>query len=60
MREGAYRIYITDMLYYQARGQSLTIRYDDMIHPKPQDTRTAEEIADDIITKFGLTRKDGE
>lgn len=37
-----------------AGGHYLSVRYGDIIHPKPQDTRTGEEIVADIIRRAGL------
>ena len=37
-----------------AGGSYLTVRYGDMIHPKNQDTRTGDEIVEDIVRKAGL------
>ena len=50
----AYRIYVTDMLFYQAQDMRLTARYEDLIRPKRTDTRTGDEIALDVITRLGL------
>lgn len=54
-RELAYRIYVTDAL--KAFG-GLNRRYYDVIDVKPQETRTAEEIKDNIRHK--LTALGGE
>ena len=54
-RELAYRIYVTDAL--KAFG-GLNRRYYDVIDVKPQETRTAEEITDNIRHK--LTALGGE
>ncbi len=35
-------------------GSYIKAHYDDIINPKPQDTRTGEEIAEEIIKKCGL------
>lgn len=37
-----------------AGGSYIKAHYDDIINPKPQDTRTGEEIAEEIIKKCGL------
>ena len=50
----AYRIYITDSLYYEAQGKALTQRYIDIIHPAPVDPRSGDEIAMDVIGRLGL------
>jgi len=55
MKELAYRIYITDSLYYQADNKRLTTRYAEIIaKPKPADKRSADKIAEDTIKKLGL------
>lgn len=35
-------------------GKYLPTTYDEVIHPKPQDNRTAEEIVADVVKKAGL------
>ena len=53
-REMTYRIYVTDSLQYIPQGKYTTVRFYDMIYPKPEDNRSAEEIAADVIAKAGL------
>lgn len=53
-REMAYRIYVTQSLQNVPQNKYITKSYYDMIYPKPEDNRSAEEIADDIIEKAGL------
>lgn len=60
MRDVAYRFYIADSLFVSGEGKRLTKRLADVLNPKPEDNRSAEEIAGDIISRFGLTVKDGE
>lgn len=50
----AYRIYVSDSLYYLNTDKKLVKRYIDIIKPYPQDKRTGDEIAIDVITKLGL------
>lgn len=50
----AYRIYITDSLFYQAQQQRLTSRYVDIIKPQKIDNRSGDEIALDVIERLGL------
>lgn len=53
--ELAYRIYVTDTLYYQSDNKRLTKRYLDLISkPQKKDTRTGDEIAVDVINRLGL------
>lgn len=40
-----------------AWGAENVHRYWDILHPTPEDTRTAEEIAEDFIRRKGLIRK---
>ena len=47
MRDWAYRIYITDSLKYLA---GINIRYADLF--VPEETRTAEEVIDNIKSKL--------
>lgn len=56
MRETAFRLYVTDTLYYSARGQILNQRYADLINIKTEakDNRSGDEIAADIIKRAGL------
>lgn len=67
-RDMAYRIYLTDSLKYIAEntarsvssdGKYLTVRYIDIIEPKPQDNRSGDEIAIDVITRAGLSFAEG-
>lgn len=55
--ELAYRIYITDSLYYEADNKRLTNRFLDLLKRKPVDKRTGDEIASDVITRLGLKLK---
>ena len=57
-RDAAYRVYITDSLYYTGQGKCLTMRYTDVIDTsRKEDNRTADEIALDVIQKCGLVVK---
>lgn len=59
--QAAFRIYIAETLHAMGDNKRLTIRYIDLIRPckqKKTDSRTANEIADDIIRKCGLIRKE--
>lgn len=56
--------YITDAIRLIAentanisRGKYMAERYYDCIHPKKQDTRTGDEIVEDIIKRAGLVVK---
>lgn len=62
--ELSYRIYVTDGLKavndnlsaYLGGGVVLRDRYYDLVKKKkPKDTRTAEEVAEDIVSEMGLT-----
>ena len=43
-----------------AGGSYIKAHYDDIVNPKPQDTRTGDEIAEEIIQKCGLEVKKDE
>lgn len=49
-----YRNYIADSIFYQAKNQRLTARMADLLHLQPEDNRTGEEIAADILAKAGI------
>ena len=54
-RDEAYRIYVTDSLYYMKRNEVLGIRFFDLIDKKKViDNRSGDEIALDIISRAGL------
>lgn len=48
---------MTESMAKLAGGQFLSKSYEDVIHPKPKDTRTGEEIAADVIKGAGLSIK---
>ena len=50
----AYRIYVTDSLYFQGQNKYLNVRFSDLIKPKEVDERTGNEIALDVIRKLNL------
>ena len=41
-----------------SRGQYMKVRYYDIIHPAKADTRTGDEIVEDIIKRAGLVVKE--
>ena len=56
-RELAYKIYLTDTLFYQVQNQRLTTRYIDMLNKKV-DNRTGDEIVIEVMNKAGLRFKE--
>ena len=63
-KDTAYRVYVTDCLKLIAentanisRGQYMKSRYYDIISPVKVDTRTGDEIVEDIIKRAGLVVK---
>lgn len=57
----AYRVYLTDTIRVISEsvarfggGPYIEARYADIIHPKPKDTRTGNEIAADVIKRAGI------
>jgi len=58
-KDTAYRIYITDSIYYQSQNKALSVRYADLISDDTDhavDDRTPDEIISDIRAK--LSRSD--
>lgn len=53
----AYKVYISDSLFYQAQNQRLTARYHDLLNKKV-DNRTGDEIVFDIMKNAGLRFKE--
>lgn len=58
-RELAYRIYLTDTLYFITRRQGMAKRFRDIIVKTPDDERSGEEIAAEVIARAGLVVNDG-
>lgn len=56
LKEEAYRVYVTDCLYYvaEAWGTRMKCRYYEILHPQPEDKRTGKEIALDRLDRFGI------
>lgn len=52
-KDEAYRIYVTDSMFYQSDNKRLNTRYYDLINKKIE-TRSANEIISDVIEKAGL------
>lgn len=57
----AYRIYVTDCFYLQGQQKVFQERWSDLMDINDQnvDERSADEIAFDIMSKAGLTFKEG-
>ncbi|MBO5969489.1 MAG: hypothetical protein J6S14_13430 [Clostridia bacterium] len=60
-REMAYRFYVADCLRIitentakSVGGAYVTVKFSDVIDPKPADTRTGAEIAADVINRAGI------
>lgn len=54
-REMAYRNYVTRSLQLIPQNSYITASFDEILHPEKIDTRTGDEIAEDVIAKAGLT-----
>ena len=59
--EAAYRQYTADCLHTisvnaarLAKGEAVSLKYSEYLHPKPADRRTAEQIVADVIAGAGL------
>ena len=64
VKDTAYLVYVSDCLKMISentanisRGQYMKARYYDIIHPAKVDTRTGDEIVEDIIKRAGLVVK---
>lgn len=64
VKDTAYLVYVTDCLKMISEntanisfGQYMKERYYDIIHPAKVDTRTGDEIVEDIIKRAGLVVK---
>lgn len=58
-RDYIFKVYVADSMYYQAQNKCLNIRYAELIDTKPVDTRTGDEIAEDVIARLGLRFNNG-
>lgn len=54
-REEAYRIYVTNCLQNAPQGKYITKSWYDIMNPKKDDGKSAEEIAIDVISRAGLS-----
>lgn len=52
--ERAFRIYLTDTLYYMNRNMSLGMRYSELFDAPKTETRTGYEVAKSVIERMGL------
>lgn len=67
VEDEAYRVYTTDALrtisestaHFGGSGY-ITARYYDLVHPQPEDNRSGEEIASDILERAGVTVTGGD
>lgn len=58
LRDKAYRFYVADELFFSAQNKMHEKRLCDLLNPKPEDTRTAEDIVADISKRAGLEIND--
>ena len=56
----AYRVYISDAIWLYGDSKRPAIRWIEAIKKDMNDSRTAEEIAADVIRSAGLTVRGGE
>lgn len=56
-RDFAYKVYVTDSLQLMAQSKYFTTRWADIVKSDDIDSRSADEIATDIIKRAGLTLK---
>ena len=57
-REEAYRIYVTKSLQLIPQNKMLSVSYTDLLKPQVRETKNGDEIAIDIISRFGLKFKE--
>ena len=57
-RETAYKIYMTDSIYYYTQNKGLSERYADLLKKKPTKVKSAQEIVDETFLKAGLKFKE--
>lgn len=53
-RDETYRIFVTKSLQLIPQNKYISKDFKDILHPEKMDTRTAEQIASDVISKAGL------
>lgn len=58
--ERSFRTYITESVRLFGDGKVISIPWEDMLKKAPVDSRTADEIAADVIKNAGLKLKGGE
>lgn len=49
-----YRYYFTELVRLHGQGKTYSTSLYDLMHPKPEDNRTAEEIAAEVSARAGL------
>lgn len=54
LKEYMFRIYMTDSIQLSIENKKLAKRYAELVNPQPQDDRTGDEIAKDVIERLGL------
>lgn len=59
-REQLYKRYVCKSLQLNPKGGYLTQSYEDFLKPQKMDTRSGDEIAQDIIKRAGLIVEGGE
>lgn len=59
--QAAFRLYMSDSLFYMGDNKRLTQRYADIVSfsRRNEETRTGQEIADDITTRLAVAMKKG-
>lgn len=52
--EVVFRTYLAESVRLGAQNKYLRKSYFDVVHPQPIDTRSGDEIAEDVINRLGL------
>ena len=58
--ERSFRVYITESVRLYGEGKVISVPWEDMLKEAPVDSRTADEIAADVIKNAGLRLKGGD
>lgn len=57
-RTTAYRIYVANSLYFQARGKAIDVKLYDILYPPTEDAEDGAKIAESVILGAGLKLKE--
>lgn len=55
MTDFSYKMYVTNAIHLYGQGQTPVMKWSELFSTQQQDTRTGDEVATDLIERFGLT-----